>query len=146
MPLINATSESTGTGDLTVEGLTASIANGTSLNAYISNERDFGGAAFEWEYSSVTYNDGVITRDSVVNSSASGELVDFSVGTKLIIIDYPTGVDSANSSSKSTIGVSINASTKESKPIVNICSPLPPRYSAMSSHILALTSAVTNKA
>ena len=58
MPLINATSQSVGTGDLTVEGLTANIANGTTLEAYITNQRDFGAAAFEWEFSNITYDNG----------------------------------------------------------------------------------------
>jgi len=108
MPLINATSNSTGTGNLTIEGLTANIANGTSLEAFITNNRDFGAAAYEWEFSNVTYDNGVIVRNSVINSSSNGTLIDFSVGTKIINLDYPTGVTSANGTLTANL---INANT-----------------------------------
>lgn len=84
------TSTTTGTGDLTLDGTItgfqtfAAIGDGNTTY-YVIAYND------EWEVGLGTYTAAgtLLSRDTVLESSNSGNLVDFSAGTKTVFCTYP---------------------------------------------------------
>jgi hypothetical protein len=86
---VQETSTTTGTGSLTLLGAvtgfqTFSSAIGNTNTTYYTIQN---GA--EWEVGVGTVSAGALTRDTVLESSNSGSLVDFSAGTKFVFCTYP---------------------------------------------------------
>jgi hypothetical protein len=94
MPLVvkdrvQETSTTTGTGSLTLLGAVAgfqtfSSAIGNTNTTYYTIQN---GA--EWEVGVGTVSAGALSRDTVLESSNSGSLVNFSAGTKFVFCTYP---------------------------------------------------------
>ena len=86
---VQETSTTTGTGSLTLLGAvtgfqTFSSAIGNTNTTYYTIQN---GA--EWEVGVGTVSAGALSRDTVLESSNSGSLVDFSAGTKFVFCTYP---------------------------------------------------------
>ena len=99
MPLVladrvNETTTTTSTGTLTLAGAVsgyqsfAVIGNGNTTYYTIVHQ-----TANEWEVGIGTYTSSgtTLSRDTVLASSNSGSLVNFSAGTKFVFCDYPAG-------------------------------------------------------
>jgi hypothetical protein len=99
MPLVladrvNETTTTTSTGTLTLAGAVsgyqsfAVIGNGNTTYYTIVHQ-----TANEWEVGIGTYTSSgtLLSRDTVLASSNSGSLVNFSAGTKFVFCDYPAG-------------------------------------------------------
>lgn len=108
---VQETSTTTGTGTFTLAGavtqfqtFSAAIGNGntTYYTAYTAGGTD-------WEVGIGTVGAGTLTRDTILASSNSGNVVTFGAGTKYIFCDYPAGK-----------AVYTDASGSISQPIVNI--------------------------
>jgi hypothetical protein len=90
---VQETTATTGTGTVTLAGATtgyqtfAAVGNGNSTYYTIS-----GGA--EWEVGIGTYTSSgtTLSRTTVLSSSNSGSLVNFSAGTKNVFVTYPASV------------------------------------------------------
>jgi len=94
MPLIvkdrvQQTSSTTGTGTLTLGGtvsgfqtFSSAIGNGNTTYYAIVNDA-------EWEVGLGTVSAGALSRDTVLESSNAGSLVNFSAGTKAVFCTYP---------------------------------------------------------
>jgi hypothetical protein len=120
MPLVLAdrvqeTTTTTGTGTVTLAGATtgfqsfSAIGNGNTTYYTIS-----GGS--EWEVGIGTYTSSgtTLSRDSVLSSSNSGSLVNFSAGSKNVFVTYPAKKQSM------TTGITENSATiNESYAITN---------------------------
>lgn len=91
---VNETTTTTGTGTLTLAGAVdkfqsfAAIGNGNTTYYTIAHQ-----SANEWEVGIGTYTSSgtTLSRDTVLASSNSGSLVNFSAGTKNAFCDYPAG-------------------------------------------------------
>ena len=86
---VQETSTTTGTGSLTLLGAvtgfqTFSSAIGNTNTTYYTIQN---GA--EWEVGIGTVSAGALSRDTVLESSNSGSLVNFSAGTKFLFCTYP---------------------------------------------------------
>jgi hypothetical protein len=121
MPLIvkdrvQETSATTGTGTLTLSGAvtgfqTFSSAIGNTNTTYYAIQNN---GTNEWEVGIGTVSAGALSRDTVLESSNSGSLVNFSAGVKNVFCTYPAekSVDSDTSqtvSNKDITGGSINS-------------------------------------
>jgi len=91
---VRETSTTTGTGTLTLDGAVTSyqsfsaVGNANTTYYTIVNQN-----AAEWEVGIGTYTASgtTLSRDTVLSSSNSGSLVNFSAGTKDVWGDYPAG-------------------------------------------------------
>jgi hypothetical protein len=91
---VNETTTTTGTGTLTLAGAVdkfqsfAVIGDGNETYYTIAHQ-----SANEWEVGIGTYTatGTLLSRDTVLSSSNSGSLVNFSAGTKNVFCDYPAG-------------------------------------------------------
>jgi hypothetical protein len=102
---VQETSTTTGTGTLTLSGaatgyqsFSSAIGNGNTTYYAISNGTD-------WEVGVGTVGSGTLSRDTVLESSNAGSLVDFSAGVKTVFCTYPA----ERSVNTEDIGVSIQA-------------------------------------
>jgi hypothetical protein len=91
---VNETSQTTGTGSLTLDGAVSNyqsfavIGNGNTTYYTIAHQ-----TANEWEVGIGTYTSSgtLLSRDTVLASSNSGSPVNLSVGTKSVFVVYPAG-------------------------------------------------------
>ena len=89
---VRETTSTAGTGTFSLLGAVSScqsfaaIGNGNTTYYTAVNQ-----VGTEWEVGLGTYNAGTITRDTILSSSNSGAIVNFSAGTKDIFCDYPAG-------------------------------------------------------
>lgn len=87
---VKETSSTTGTGTITLAGASAGfqpfsvIGNGNSTYYTI-----VGGAEWEVGIGTYTASGTTLSRDTVLSSSNSGSLVNFSAGTKDVFVTYP---------------------------------------------------------
>jgi hypothetical protein len=102
---VQETSTTTGTGTLTLSGaasgyqsFSSAIGNGNTTYYAISSGTD-------WEVGVGTVGSGTLSRDTVLESSNAGSLVDFSAGVKTVFCTYPA----ERSVNTEDIGVSIQA-------------------------------------
>lgn len=102
---VQETSSTTGTGTLTLSGaasgyqsFSSAIGNGNTTYYAISNGTD-------WEVGVGTVGSGTLSRDTVLESSNAGSLVDFIAGVKTVFCTYPA----ERSVNTEDIGVSIQA-------------------------------------
>jgi len=88
---VRETTAVTGTGSATLLGAVTGyqafsvIGNGNTTYYTIADQ---GGP--NWEVGIGTYNTGTLARTTVLSSSNSGSLVNFTVGTKDVFITYPS--------------------------------------------------------
>lgn len=91
---VNETTTTSGTGTITLAGAVpnyqtfAVIGNGNQTYYTIFHQ-----TLSEWEVGIGTYTSAgtLLSRDTVLSSSNSGSLVNFSAGTKNVFCDYPAG-------------------------------------------------------
>lgn len=91
---VNETTTTTGTGTVTLDGAVdkfqsfAAIGDGNDTYYTIAHQ-----SANEWEVGIGTYTatGTLLSRSTVLASSNSGSLVNFSAGTKNVFCDYPAG-------------------------------------------------------
>lgn len=90
-------STSTGTGAFTLSGAQAGyqafssrLSNGDTTYYTIQGKNGDGSLNNEWEVGLGTYSSSTLTRDTVLDSSNSGSLVNFSAGNKDVFIDLPS--------------------------------------------------------
>jgi len=96
---VKETSTTTGTGTITLAGASSgfqsfsAIGNGNSTYYCIAAQ-----SGTEWEVGIGTYTSSgtTLSRDSVLSSSNSGSLVNFSAGTKDVFVTYPAGKSATN--------------------------------------------------
>ena len=91
---VKETTTTTGTGTVTLLGASvgfqsfSAVGNGNSTYYTIAGQ-----GTTEWEVGIGTYTASgtTLSRDTVLASSNSGSLVNFSAGTKDVFVDYPAG-------------------------------------------------------
>ena len=96
---VKETTTTTGTGTVTLAGASsgfqsfAAIGDGNSTYYCIAAQ-----SGTEWEVGIGTYTSSgtTLSRDSVLSSSNSGSLVDFSAGTKDVFVTYPASKSATN--------------------------------------------------
>ena len=96
---VKETTTTTGTGTVTLAGASsgfqsfAAIGNGNSTYYCIAAQ-----SGTEWEVGIGTYTSSgtTLSRDSVLSSSNSGSLVNFSAGTKDVFVTYPASKSATN--------------------------------------------------
>jgi hypothetical protein len=118
---VKETTTSTGTGTITLGGAVAGfqsfsvIGNGNTTYYTIS-----GGT--QWEVGTGTYNANTLTRDTVLDSSSAGALVDFTNGSKDVFVTLPaeraiTSIASADASIiVTTVGSLVDLSVSQTSP------------------------------
>jgi hypothetical protein len=145
---VNETSTTTGTGTFTLAGAVtgfqsfSAIGNGNTTYYTIVLQ---GGT--EWEVGLGTYTSSgtTLSRATVLSSSNSGSLVNFSAGTKNVFCDYPAGKTAIQDASGSvqnlvfeaTNGLFVNNMT------VGANYSIPSGYSASSVGAVTISSGVT---
>lgn len=96
---VKETTTTTGTGTVTLAGAStgfqsfAAIGNGNSTFYCIAAQ-----TGTEWEVGIGTYTSSgtTLSRDTVLSSSNSGSLVNFSAGTKDVFVTYPASKSATN--------------------------------------------------
>jgi hypothetical protein len=96
---VKETTTTTGTGTVTLAGASsgfqsfAAIGDGNSTYYCIAAQ-----SGTEWEVGIGTYTSSgtTLSRDSVLSSSNSGSLVNFSAGTKDVFVTYPASKSATN--------------------------------------------------
>lgn len=96
---VKETTTTTGTGTVTLAGAVtgfqsfAAIGNGNSTFYCIAAQ-----TGTEWEVGIGTYTSSgtTLSRDTVLSSSNSGSLVNFSAGTKDVFVTYPASKSATN--------------------------------------------------
>lgn len=119
---VRETTTSTGTGTVTLAGAVTGFQSFSAIgNANTTYYTIAGQGTSEWEVGIGTYTSSgtTLSRDTVLASSNSGSLVNFSAGTKDVFCDYPAGraviggqgyIENANNISiSSTINTGRNA-------------------------------------
>lgn len=91
---VKETTTTTGTGTVTLAGAAAGYQSFSAIgNANSTYYTIAGQGTSEWEVGIGTYTSSgtTLSRDTVLASSNSGSLVNFSSGTKDVFCDYPAG-------------------------------------------------------
>jgi len=91
---VQETTTTTGTGTLTLGGAVTGYQSFTAIgNGNTTYYTIYGSGSTEWEVGIGTYTASgtTLSRDTVLASSNSGSLVNFSAGTKNVWCDYPAG-------------------------------------------------------
>ena len=91
---VRETTTTTGTGSVTLAGAVTGFQTFAAIgNANITYYTIAGQGTSEWEVGIGTYTASgtTLSRDTVLASSNSGSLVNFSAGTKDVFCDYPAG-------------------------------------------------------
>ena len=91
---VKETSTTTGTGTITLAGAVSGYQSFSAIgNANTTYYTIAGQGTTEWEVGIGTYTSSgtTLSRDTVLASSNSGSLVNFSAGTKDVFCDYPAG-------------------------------------------------------
>lgn len=91
---VNETTTTAGTGTLTLAGAVSGYRSFSTIgNANTTYYTIVHQTANEWEVGIGTYTSAgtTLSRDTVLASSNSGSLVNFSAGTKFVFCDYPAG-------------------------------------------------------
>ena len=119
---VQETTTTTGTGTVTLAGAVsgyqsfAAVGNGNTTYYTIAAQ-----TGTEWEVGIGTYTSSgtTLSRTTVLSSSNSGSLVNFSAGTKNVFVDYPAGkavyIDTTNSAAAPQLiasnGLVVNSAT-----------------------------------
>lgn len=91
---VRETTTTTGTGTITLAGAVTGFQTFAAIgNANTTYYTIAGQGTSEWEVGIGTYTSSgtTLSRDTVLSSSNSGSLVNFSSGTKDVFCDYPAG-------------------------------------------------------
>ena len=91
---VKETTTTTGTGTVTLAGAVSGYQSFSAIgNANTTYYTIAGQGTSEWEVGIGTYTSSgtTLSRDTVLASSNSGSLVNFSAGTKDVFCDYPAG-------------------------------------------------------
>lgn len=91
---VKETSTTTGTGTITLAGAVSGYQSFSAIGNTNSTYYTIAGqGTTEWEVGIGTYTSSgtTLSRDTVLASSNSGSLVNFSAGTKDVFCDYPAG-------------------------------------------------------
>lgn len=145
---VKETSTTTGTGTFTLLGAATGfqafsvIGNGNTTYYTIALQ---GGSEFEVGIGTYTLSGTTLARTTVLASSNSGSLVNFSAGTKDVFCDYPAGKTAIQDASgsvqnlvfESTNGLFVNNMT------VGASYSIPSGYSASSVGAVTISSGVT---
>jgi hypothetical protein len=145
---VKETSTTTGTGTFTLAGASTGfqafsvIGNGNTTYYTIALQ---GGSEFEVGIGTYTLSGTTLSRTTVLASSNSGNLVNFSAGTKDVFCDYPAGktaIQDANGSVQNLVfeatnGLFVNNMT------VGANYSIPSGYSASSVGEVTISSGVT---
>jgi hypothetical protein len=145
---VKETSTTTGTGTFTLAGASTGfqafsvIGNGNTTYYTIALQ---GGSEFEVGIGTYTLSGTTLSRTTVLASSNSGNLVNFSAGTKDVFCDYPAGktaIQDANGSVQNLVfeatnGLFVNNMT------VGANYSIPSGYSASSVGAVTISSGVT---
>ena len=87
---VQETSTTTGTGTFTLAGAVSGFQSFSVIgNANTTYYAIVGGAEFEVGLGTYTSSGTTLSRDTVLESSNSGSLVNFSAGTKNVFVTYP---------------------------------------------------------
>lgn len=90
---VKETSTTTGTSTLTLLGAETGYQSfaviGDGNTCYYTIQNTDSGFEGEWEVGIGTYASSTLSRDTVLSSSNSGSLVNFSAGTKTVFVTYP---------------------------------------------------------
>lgn len=145
---VKETSTTTGTGTITLAGASTGfqafsvIGDGNTTYYTIALQ---GGSEFEVGIGTYTLSGTTLSRTTVLSSSNSGNLVNFSAGTKDVFCDYPAGktaIQDANGSVQNLVfeatnGLFVNNMT------VGASYSIPSGYSASSVGAVTISSGVT---
>lgn len=91
---VKETTTTTGTGTVTLAGAATGFQSFAAIgNANTTYYTIAGQSGSEWEVGIGTYTSSgtTLSRDTVLSSSNSGSLVNFSAGTKDVFVTYPAG-------------------------------------------------------
>jgi len=118
---VQETTTTTGTGTLTLGGAVTGYQSFTAIgNGNTTYYTIYGSGSTEWEVGIGTYTASgtTLSRDTVLASSNSGSLVNFSAGTKNVWCDYPAGKAAYQDASGVVVAPTFTASTSVITPIV----------------------------
>lgn len=90
---VKETTTTTGTGTITLAGAASGFQSFAAIGNANTTYYAIVGPTTEWEVGIGTYTSSgtLLSRDTVLASSNSGSLVNFSAGTKDVFCDYPAG-------------------------------------------------------
>jgi hypothetical protein len=117
---VQETSNTTGTGTITLAGaVTGFQAFSVIGNANTTYYAIVNGAEFEVGLGTYTLSGTTLSRDTVLESSNSGSLVNFSAGTKNVFVTYPAEEAIYRSNLPTKLIVTVRAGTTVDVPVAN---------------------------
>ena len=117
---VQETSTTTGTGTITLAGaVTGFQAFSVIGNANTTYYAIVNGAEFEVGLGTYTLSGTTLSRDTVLESSNSGSLVNFSAGTKNVFVTYPAEEAIYRSNLPTKLIVTVRAGTTVDVPVAN---------------------------
>jgi len=151
MPLVvkdrvQETSTTTGTGTFTLAGAVSGFQSFSVIgNANTTYYTIVGGS--EWEVGLGTYTSSgtTLSRDTVLESSNSGSLVNFSAGTKNVFVTYPAEKATYQDANGTAIAPQLSASNGlvENANTVSANYTIQTNYNAMSAGPVTVNSGIT---
>lgn len=117
---VQETSTTTGTGTITLAGaVTGFQAFSVIGNANTTYYAIVNGAEFEVGLGTYTLSGTTLSRDTVLESSNSGSLVNFSAGTKNVFVTYPAEEAIYRANLPTKLIVTVRAGTTVDVPVAN---------------------------
>ncbi len=117
---VQETSATTGTGTFTLAGaVTGFQAFSVIGNANTTYYAIVNGAEFEVGLGTYTLSGTTLSRDTVLESSNSGSLVNFSAGTKNVFVTYPAEEAIYRANLPTKLIVTVRAGTTVDVPVAN---------------------------
>ena len=143
---VQETSTTTGTGTFTLAGAVSGFQSFSVIgNANTTYYTIVGGS--EWEVGLGTYTSSgtTLSRDTVLESSNSGSLVNFSAGTKNVFVTYPAEKATYQDANGTAIAPQLSASNGlvENANTVSANYTIQTNYNAMSAGPVTVNSGIT---
>ncbi len=143
---VQETSTTTGTGTITLAGAVSGFQSFSAIgNANTTYYAIVGGS--EWEVGLGTYTSSgtTLSRDTVLESSNSGSLVNFSAGTKNVFVTYPAEKATYQDANGTAIAPQLSASNGlvENANTVSANYTIQTNYNAMSAGPVTVNSGIS---
>lgn len=143
---VRETTTTTGTGTVTLAGAVTGFQSFAAIgNANTTYYTIAGQGTNEWEVGLGTYTASgtTLSRDTVLASSNSGSLVNFSAGTKDVFVTYPATKSTYEDSGQAVYGGGGSGAIYVNNKTISSNTTIPSGYSGMSAGAITINSGVT---
>lgn len=143
---VRETTTTTGTGTITLAGAVtgfqtfAAVGNGNTTYYTIAGQ-----GTSEWEVGIGTYTSSgtTLSRDTVLASSNSGSLVNFSAGTKDVFVTYPASKSTYEDAAQAVYAGAGTAAIYLTSNTITVNTTVPANYNGMTAATVTIANGIT---